>query len=439
MTQHTAQGDQNTKPGNPGGGAGGLPGAGGEEGPAGPGGPAIGGRPGGMGGPGMMPGMGGRPGGMGGPGMMPGMGGPGMMPGMGGPGMMPGMGGPGMMPGMGGQPGASSSGSFISYNGQKEFALVQTYLPFGEKSNNYEAITSALSFWAIRTRSQVEGFNTFNGVHELASALKQYAEKNQALPRGTVLPKANRSVLALTPDLRGSWLTELTQFTPNGPMAVGDQSVNPFAFDPNIPWSAVKNLPAASLIVPTFVDTSLPESTSLLQLARVPTLVAASSFVGVGGLGNKSVTLLGKTPDEVRKLGAFGYDRVTKLSDIKDDKASTILVLEVPPGRQGPWIAGGGSTIRTINETGDPLVPFLLEKAIDPITRKETRGTLAIMGDFKVRFIRADIKPEIFRAMCTIAGGEKIANLDAFAPVVVDTLPSGAEGSTTPVSEVTPR
>jgi hypothetical protein len=64
---------------------------------------------------------------------------------------------------------------------------------------------------------------------------------------------------------------------------------------------------------------------------------------------------------------------------------------------------------------------------------------LAIMGDFKVRFIRADIKPEIFRAMCTIAGGEKIANLDAFAPVVVDSPPPGAEASTTPVSEVTPR
>ena len=423
-TQHTALGDQNTGPGaQPPGGAPGFPGAGGPGVGEGEEGPGAGGR----GRPGF-PGAGGPPGMMGRPGMgMPGMGGPGMgMPGM---------------PGMGGQPGAGApgAGSFIAYNGQKEFAMVQTYIPFAEKSNQYESITSALGLWAIRTRSQVEGFNHFNGVHELASALKQYAEKNQALPRGTIQPKANRSVLGLTPDLRASWLTELTPFTPTGPMAVGDQNVNQFAYDINIPWSAEKNLPAASLVVPSFVDKTLPESTSLLQLARVPTLVAATSFVGVGGLGNKSVTLMGKTPDEVKKLGAFGYDRVTKLSDIRDDKASTILVLEVPPNRQGPWIAGGGSTIRTVNETGDPLVPFLLEKAIDPITKKEARGTLAIMGDFKVRFIRADIKPEIFRAMCTIAGGEKIANLDAFAPVVVDSPPPGAEASTTPVSEVTPR
>ncbi len=46
-------------------------------------------------------------------------------------------------------------------------------------------------------------------------------------------------------------------------------------------------------------------------------------------------------------------------------------------------------------------------------------GTFAIMGDGKVRFIPATIDPKLFRAMCTIDGGEEgLANIDVIAPVV---------------------
>jgi len=47
-------------------------------------------------------------------------------------------------------------------------------------------------------------------------------------------------------------------------------------------------------------------------------------------------------------------------------------------------------------------------------------GTLAIMADGKVRFIPEDIPAATFRALCTIAGGEKIDKLDEIAPVIVD-------------------
>src|SRR5262249_28015580 len=52
-----------------------------------------------------------------------------------------------------------------------------------------------------------------------------------------------------------------------------------------------------------------------------------------------------------------------------------------------------------------------------PTDREEVPGTLAVMGDGKVRFIPATIDPQQFRAMCTIAGGEGLANIDVIAPV----------------------
>jgi len=75
-------------------------------------------------------------------------------------------------------------------------------------------------------------------------------------------------------------------------------------------------------------------------------------------------------------------------------------------------MAGGGSTVRFVSEDADAIDPFVC------FTYKGKRGTRAIMGDGKVRFIPADIDPNTFRAMCTIAGGEPISGLDKLAPVI---------------------
>jgi hypothetical protein len=78
------------------------------------------------------------------------------------------------------------------------------------------------------------------------------------------------------------------------------------------------------------------------------------------------------------------------------------------------WLAGGGSTIRGVPETGS-CEEFVCT------TYKGQKGTFAIMADGKVRFISESVlrnQPDVFRAMCTIAGGEEIEDLDKVAPVV---------------------
>jgi hypothetical protein len=109
---------------------------------------------------------------------------------------------------------------------------------------------------------------------------------------------------------------------------------------------------------------------------------------------------------------------VTKPGDVKDGLDKTIVLLQVPQGEEGAWIAGGGSTVRGVSEDADCVRPFVCGKYKMP-KGGEVPGTFAIMGDGKVRFIPATIDPKLFRAMCTIAGGEEgLANLDVIAPVV---------------------
>src|SRR5262249_41657294 len=70
-----------------------------------------------------------------------------------------------------------------------------------------------------------------------------------------------------------------------------------------------------------------------------------------------------------------------------------------------------------------PITPFVCtEYPARPDEKSKwvgKRGTIAIMGDGKVRFIPEDIPSATFRALCTIAGGEEISGkLDDIAPEI---------------------
>ena len=67
-----------------------------------------------------------------------------------------------------------------------------------------------------------------------------------------------------------------------------------------------------------------------------------------------------------------------------------------------PWLAGGGATVRGVSDGPDAVKPFVCTEY------QGKRGTFAVMGDGKVRFIPETIDPKIFRTLCLIAGGEKI-------------------------------
>jgi hypothetical protein len=259
-------------------------------------------------------------------------------------------------------------------------------------------------------RAEADTCDRRSRIHELAAAMQTYLEREGRFPRGA-LPRSPSSerVLDWRPDQRLSWLVELLPDLGNGEFkslrAKIDDSWN------DLPT----NLQIATTVIPQFLAPQPNDKVTdfYLQYPGVNGVpVAATHFVGVAGVGLDAAEYRGDDAATAKKRGVFGYDRETKKEDVKDGLEQTIAALQVPSAPRAPWLAGGGGTVRGVSEDLDCVRPFVCAEY------QGKRGTFAIMADGKVRFIAETIDPKTFQAMCTIAGGDKIKNLDDIAPEV---------------------
>jgi hypothetical protein len=261
---------------------------------------------------------------------------------------------------------------------------------------------------------QVKGREDMGGrsrIHELAGALKMYVAKTGAFPRGTVDRTAldpaakDRAGLPYPPDERMSWMADLLPYLGQGEFAEMEKRL-----DRTKSWNAPENLQNALTLVPYYLSNAYPQTAwwGLYPGMTVP--VANTHFVGVAGVGVDAAEYAANDPAVVKRLGVFGYDRITRKDDIADGPDKTIALIQVPADFRTPWLAGGGSTVRGVSEK-DSVRPFVCA------TYNGKRGTFAVMCDFKVRFIPETISDPDFQALCTIAGGEPV-EVDKVAPVV---------------------
>jgi hypothetical protein len=246
-------------------------------------------------------------------------------------------------------------------------------------------------------------------IHELAAATQALVQREGHFPRGTIAraPSPQR-VLDWRPDQRLSWMVQLL------PDLSGGEFKNlPIENDKS--WNESGNQLTATAVIPQFLA-PLPSDKLFTYYVPYPghkgPPPAATNYVGIAGVGLDAAEYSSEDQATAKLRGIFGYNRETKPDEIKDGLAETILLIQVPAEPKSPWMAGGGSTVRGVSEDKDCVKPFVCTKYQDK------PGTFAIMADGKVRFIPETIAPETFRAMCTIAGGEKIADLNSVAPEV---------------------
>jgi hypothetical protein len=217
-------------------------------------------------------------------------------------------------------------------------------------------------------------------------------------------------------------MVEILPFLGNGEFNVLSQQIDAQGRS----WREDTNLQAAPTLVPYYLSNEYEEKyrwTTYPGLGKVE--VANTHFVGVAGIGLDAARYKEGDPGVAKKLGVFRYDTPTKIDQITDGLGNTIVALQVPPTYKRPWMAGGGATVMGVPETGS-VKPFVTEVTIGDAKK---RGTIAIMGDGKVRFISETISDDDFKAMCTIAGGETV-DLNRVAPEV----PSGkSELNTKPI------
>jgi hypothetical protein len=274
------------------------------------------------------------------------------------------------------------------------------------KRNWYDALVGVAGDTAVRLKGQADLADTRARVHDLARALKAYVEKNHQFPRGALARdlSAGRG-LDWYPYQRVSWMAELLPH-------LGDGEFQDLKPNPAKSCDEEENLRLAQVTVPQFLVRANAAVPAYVSYGGKPQTFAATHFVGVAGVGLDAATYPADNAAVAKQLGVFGYDRAAKPEDIKDGQENTIAVLEIPSEHGTPWMAAGGGTVRGVADDDSALAPFV------STTYQGKPGTFAIMADFRVRFLPADLDPKVFRALCTINGGEKVQKLDELAPVV---------------------
>jgi hypothetical protein len=161
-------------------------------------------------------------------------------------------------------------------------------------------------------------------------------------------------------------------------------------------WTHKNNFEIATTLIPEFLDPGNPQD----RWSGEPIGgVALSHFVGISGIEGRE-EIAAEFPRTDPRAGVFGYESIVGPTDITDGASNTVMI--VGAGKlAGPWIAGGGATVRGARE------PYF-DKLTGFGTRGDQPGTNALFADGSTRFLSRDIDPRVFRALCTIHGGETV-------------------------------
>jgi hypothetical protein len=117
-----------------------------------------------------------------------------------------------------------------------------------------------------------------------------------------------------------------------------------------------------------------------------------------------------------KRAGIFGYDRAATKAEITGGLSNTILMIQSDSTMAGPWIAGGGATIRGTSPNGDRDVG--VRGAFLAPEQAGKQGTWILMADGSTRFLTKDVSPAAFRALVTITGDDDgdVGEIDSIAP-----------------------
>lgn len=270
----------------------------------------------------------------------------------------------------------------------------------------------------VQARGVLDMANSQPRMNELGQRALEMVQNTpgKQFPRGTadrVLP-STRAGRPYPPDQRVSWMRDLLPY-------LGHQGLYK-QIQVEKSWRDTENSAPAATLVPQFLDPRFPTSSWSIGYPGVKTPLAATHFVGIAGIGMDAADYAANDPSKEKQLGIFGYERVTKVSDIADGASNTMMMAETPPTYKRPWLAGGGSTVQGVLERGS-VKPFVGAK------HNGKSGTLIIMADGSVRFVTENVSDDVFKAMATIKGGETGFNLGQEAPKVEVTGEPAAEAS----------
>lgn len=231
-----------------------------------------------------------------------------------------------------------------------------------------------------------------NNLKQIGLGLLNYHESFGAFPTGTVVRPG------LPPERRLSWLVLL----------IGFMEQVRFLIDFDASWDSDQNF-VMKEHYDIDQDRTLVRPVGSVAVFHCPAVTAGdpprgpshTHYVGIAGVGVDAPRL----PLVDRRAGVFGYDRQTRLEDIKDGTSTTMAVAET--GRSnGPWTAGGPPTVRGLDPARQPYLGPGRQ-----FGGTHRGGALVLFADGSVRFLRNSIDRRLFEGLSTISGGESTAGL----------------------------
>jgi hypothetical protein len=308
-----------------------------------------------------------------------------------------------------------------------------------ERTNEYILITASVknslgefadkhvAGWMTQIRGSQEMAGGKFRFGDVSSALRFYNEKfNEkqtvpAFPFGAYprTPDAERGGRPYPPTERVSFLRELLPYLGDERYLTLDKAI-----DPEKSWrdnsGSLSNASIGKILIPHFLNPAAGSDTNYVNVRGLDFSMAATHFVGMAGVGPEAAYY----PKSDPRAGIIGYNRQAQAEDVKDGLSNTIFMIEADKAALGPWIAGGGSTVRGTSDAGTDVGR---KGGFSSPVFNGKQGVWALMADGSARFITKDINPEIFKALCTMAGSDSAGAIDLVAPkFTLEQTPRGA-------------
>ncbi len=197
-----------------------------------------------------------------------------------------------------------------------------------------------------------------------------------------------------------SWMTQLLPY-------LGYEKIHK-RLDFKKPWTTGGNHFAAQYRIPQFLN---PSDDRKAWKGYQFQNMGLTHFVGMSGVEETRQEVAATLARSHERAGIFGYEGVAKESDITDGKSQTIML--IGSGELiGPWILGGGATVRGaraphVDEaTGEKKYDYF--NTADGYGSRGQTGALTLMADGSARTLSPDMDPALFRALCTTHGKETV-------------------------------
>lgn len=297
----------------------------------------------------------------------------------------------------------------VTVNRADEIVLVLITV-FNKKDDFFEGPIGNIM---VKLRGETEIGSGKVRVGDLAKGIEFYRNSLSAAGDSNLAPLAvsrraanpSRGPRPYPPSECVSWMPALLNYLP------GDRYQNLASeVDPTGSWRDARNVNVGRILITPFLNPSRERPKTHVRMRGVDLPLAVTDFVGMAGVGPDAPYY----DKNDRRAGVFGYNRQTRLEDVKDGASNTIFMIQSDSSVTGPWIAGGGSTVRGTSETGDRDVGAPGGFTSPNFGGKP--GVWIIMVDGSARFLTKDVSPSVFKALCTINGSDDSGEIDLLAP-----------------------